>query len=61
MFYFFKYQTFPSPPLRHGVVTAASPGMTSQNAPDGEIQSFYRSVFHYCLTGIFGACGCEAA
>ena len=44
MFYFFKYQTFP--PLRHGVVTAASTGMTSQNAPDGEIQSFYRSVFH---------------
>ena len=60
MFYFFKYQTF-FPPLRHRVVTAASPWMTSQNAPDGEIQSFYRSVFHYCLTGIFGACGCEAA
>lgn len=47
--------------LRHRVVPAASPGVASQYAPDGESESFYRSVLQYRLPCIFRACGYEAA
>lgn len=43
MFYFFKYQTF-HPPTARGR-NRYLPGMTSQNTPDGEIQSFIGPCF----------------
>lgn len=43
------------------VIPAASPGIASQYAPDGEAESLYRSMLQYRLPCIFRACGNEAA
>ena len=39
-------------PLRHRVIPMSSPGMTAQDAANGEPQSFERTMFLYRLNGI---------
>lgn len=46
---------------RHWVVSAASPWVTSQYAPDSQEQAFDGAVNDEGLSGIFRAGGCEAA
>ena len=45
---------------RHWVVSAASPGVASQYAPDSQEQAFDGAVNDEGLSGIFRAGGCEA-
>ena len=45
----------------HGVVAAASPGVTAQYAPDGQVQAFQRAVFLDGFDGILRTGGGETA
>ena len=46
---------------RYGIISAASPRVASQYAPDGKGKSLERSVLQDSLPGIFRAGRCEAA
>lgn len=48
-------------PLRHRVVAAASPGVTTQYAANGEIKSFDGAIFLQRFDGVLRTGGGEAA
>ena len=50
-----------SPFLRHGIISAATPGVTSQDAPDGQSEALDRTMFHNGLLGILATCGSKSA
>ena len=47
--------------LWYGVVAGTAPGMTAQQAADGEVEAFDGTVLEDGLSGVFATCGCEAA
>ena len=57
----FPLSSFLFPLSRNRVISAASPGVASQYAPDGESESLYWSVLQYRLPCIFRACWNESA
>ena len=47
--------------LRHGIVAGAAPGMTAQQAADGEVEAFEGAVLEDGLSGVFATGGRKAA
>ncbi len=47
--------------LRNGVITASSPGVTAEDAAEGEVEAFEGAVFAEGFEGVLGAGRGEAA
>ena len=47
--------------LRHRIISGATPGITSEYSPDGQIEPFDRAVLQDGLSRIFAACGRKPA
>lgn len=47
--------------LRYGIISASAPGMTAEDAADGEVEAFDGAVFAKGLESVLGAGRREAA
>ena len=57
MFLLFIYSKYG---LRDGVIAASSPRIASENAPYSQCQSFERTMFKQCLSGVFRTRWCKS-